>query len=82
MFRPTRLPYRVRLIRLGGMSEAYSQPLHQTAPPSTIGPPNGAHGRPLELAIVSIIRARCASFRVDVIREEMTTTKAPLDDRT
>jgi hypothetical protein len=26
---PTRLPYRGRLIRLGGVSEAYSQPLHR-----------------------------------------------------
>jgi hypothetical protein len=29
MCRPTRLPFRGRLIWLGGMSEAYSQPLHR-----------------------------------------------------
>ena len=30
MCRPTRLPYRGRLTRLGGMSEAYSQSLHRS----------------------------------------------------
>ena len=29
MCRPTRLPYRGRLIRLGGTSEAYAEPLHR-----------------------------------------------------
>ena len=46
MCRPTRLPFRGRLIRLGGMSEAYSQPLHRVLAAACTQGKRAQHGKP------------------------------------